>query len=542
MDNVMKNIVVSLVFSLTLLAAGSACAAEKRPNILLIIGDDISWKHFGSYGSQWVNTPSLDALAKSGVLFNNAFAAAPGCSPSRAALLTGRNIWEIEEAGSHGANFPRHLKVYPELFKNAGYAVASTGKAWGPGEYKINGRQHNPAGELMGKRKFDKKDLPATGISTKNYAENFRDFLNERPEGTPFAFWLGTHEAHDPIEYKSGVRNGKKLKDVVLPAFYPDTEEFRHALLDYAVEVEWFDRVIGQAVEVLREAGELENTLIVVTADNGMPLPRAKTNNYEYGVHMPLVISWQGKVKGNRTIDDMVSLIDLAPTFLEAANIPVPQEMTGRSLLNILGSTKEGLVDTSRTYVLSGRERHGAARKDNLSYPIRAMHTPSHTYIWNVKPERTPPDGYHSGKEGALGAEIKKAGLWELHYGFRPQDELYRRVDNGDSFENLAKNPEYKGLLNKLKHKLQGDLKAGGDARMLGFGDIWESYPRYGYIPAKHGGFAQSGVYNPKYVESARQGMKTAGIENDSYFERTKLPAPPRKVKNKKATKKVKKK
>ncbi|MCK4921353.1 MAG: BNR-4 repeat-containing protein, partial [Bacteroidales bacterium] len=528
----LKNILLSLF----LLVVVSVHAKNEGPNILLIIGDDISWKHFGCYGSDWINTPSVDALAKSGVKFNNAFAAAPGCSPSRAALLTGRYIWEIEEAGSHWSNFPRHLKVYPELFEKAGYAVASTGKPWAPGEYKINGREHNPAGKLVGNKTFEKEDLPAKGISPKDYAGNLRDFLSERPEGKPFCFWLGTHEAHLPIEYKSGIKNGKKPEDVDLPSFYPDAEELRIALSDFAIEVEWFDKVVGGAVEVLRETGELENTLIVVTADNGMPFPRAKANNYDFGVHMPLIISWAKITKGNRTVNDMVSLIDLAPTFLEAANLPVPEEMTGRSLLNILESKKQGVVDASRTYVLSGRERHGYARENNWSYPIRAMHTLDYTCIWNPKPERFI-DGNADEKKtkDPVILALKREGFWELCYGSRPEYELYSRVENGDCLHNLAEKPKYQKQMNELKQTMQADLKKEGDPRVLGYGDIWESYPRYGGISGKYGGFSQSGVYNPEYVQSARDGMEKAGITNDAYFERTKLTPP--KPKAKKGTK-----
>src|SRR5690554_2681597 len=127
---------------------------SKPPNILFAISDDQSYPHASAYGSQWVQTPAFDRVAEEGVLFLNAFSASPGCSPSRAALLTGRNAWQIEDAGTHASEFPSKFVVYPDLLENAGYFVGYTQKGWGPGNWKISGRTRNPAGELYNKHKL----------------------------------------------------------------------------------------------------------------------------------------------------------------------------------------------------------------------------------------------------------------------------------------------------------------------------------------------------------------------------------------------------
>ena len=515
-----------------LVVAGSSSAVfaaeanvKRQPNILLAIGDDISWQHFGCYGSNFVETPAFDNLARTGVKFTNAFCSAPGCSPSRAALLTGKHIWEIEEAGTHASNFPAHLKVYPELLEDSGYFTGYTGKPWGPGNWAFNGRTQNPAGSAFNKCKYKKKDLPGKGISTTNYAENFNQFLKKRPADKPFCFWFGAHEAHRQLDFKSGVRNGKKLSDAVVPGFLLDNATTRHDMLDYAVEVEWFDSQLGKMVQMLKEAGELENTIIVVTADNGMAFPRAKANNYEYGVHMPLIISWPGKIPGSRVIDDFVSLIDLAPTFLETAEVEVPKTMSGKSLLSILSSEREGIIDPKRDYILTGRERHAHAREDNLSYPIRAMHSAKYTYIRNLKPDRSPAGREYKDVDGCPSHTVMTkdidSHLSKLAYGIRPLEELYDREKDPYNLNNLAKNPEYVAVMGRMWEVMKEDLGKAGDPRIARYGDIWESYPRYSKM-RKYPGFNTSGKYNLEYVEKAKKAMAEAGVSNPGYEERAK--------------------
>jgi len=474
---------------------------EPRPNILLAISDDHSYPHCSIYGDKATRTPAFDRIAREGILFTNAFCASPGCSPSRAALLTGRNTWELEQAGTHASSFPKKYTVYPDILEKAGYFVGYTGKGWGPGNYKVSGRDRNPAGPAFQKRRM--KSPP--GISNRDYAANFADFLKARPKGKPFCFWFGGHEPHRRYQKGAGLKAGKKLADAKVPPFLPDTPEIRSDLLDYSVEIEWFDRHLGRIIKQLEEAGELDNTLILVTGDNGMPFPRAKANGYEFGIHVPLAVRWPKRIKPGRTVSDLVGFIDFAPTFLEAAGLTVPETMSGKSLMNIFTSRKSGRVDKSRQRVFSARERHSSSRYKNRTYPIRAMRTQRYLYIRNFRPKRWPagaPQKY--GSNGKLGPmhggyhdidacpsltflienRDKKpiSRFFHLAVDKRPGEELFDITSDPGNLRNLAADPQHAATLKRLRGEMETYLRKTGDPRVINGGDIYESYKRYSRI------------------------------------------------------------
>ena len=271
---------------------------EKKLNILFASSDDQSWAHTSQAGCSFVKTPAFDQIAKKGLVFTNAYASAPQCSPNRAAILTGRNIWQLEEAGTHSSYFPKKFTVFTDLLESAGYHVGYTGKGWGPGNYEDAGWPHNPVGKIYNKKRFDNQ--LTKGIVNVDYAANFADFMESKVQEQPFFFWFGCHEPHRAYEEGSGLKAGKNLKDVKVPGFLPDVGEVRSDLLDYAHEIEWFDKQLGKMLAYLDSIGQLENTMVVVTSDNGMPFPRAKANLYEYGVHMPLAVYMPGMdISGN---------------------------------------------------------------------------------------------------------------------------------------------------------------------------------------------------------------------------------------------------
>ena len=483
---------------------------KKRPNILLVISDDQSFPHTSAYGYEGISTPGFDRIAKEGVLFNNGFAGSPGCSPSRAALLTGRNCWQIEAAGTHASYFPKEYLTYPEILESAGYHVGFTGKGWAPGNFEISGRTQNPAGKSW----RDLKLKAPEGISDVDYAANFEAFLKEKDETQPFCFWMGGHEPHRKFGKGLGVENGKSLEEIEVPAFLPDREEIRSDIADYLFEIEWFDRHLQKAIQLLEEKGELDNTLIIVTSDNGMAFPRAKANLYEYGFHVPLAIRWGSEVKGNRVSDDLVGFTDLAPTILEATGVTHSGEfpMAGKSLMNILNSDKDGVGDQERKAVYSSRERHSSSRFHSLSYPQRCIRTSEYLYIKNFKPERWPagtPQKYGAGnypkpeevRNKILGGIdggyhdidacptfdylIESKGEEELGKYFqwsiakRPGEELYDINNDPSCLHNLAGDPAFADLKASLSQQLMTYLKETNDPRVGEKGDIWETYPRY---------------------------------------------------------------
>jgi uncharacterized sulfatase len=523
-----QNPVLIATFSALILAGMLSCSSNKtveskHPNILFAIADDQSFPYASAYGEFGVKTPAFDRVAKAGVLFTNAFVAAPQCSPSRAAILTGKNIWQLEEAGTHSSYFPKKFTVFTDLLEKAGYNIGFTGKAWGPGNWGDAGWTRNPVGPEFNSKKLD--SVPVTGIHKIDYFENFKDFYSQKTENNPFFFWYGGHEPHRDYEDRSGTKAGKTLSSAVVPAFLPETDLIKSDMLDFAFEIEWFDAQLGKMLQFLDEKGELENTIIVVTADNGMPFPSAKANLQEYGTHVPLAICWPKKIKGNRVVLDLVGMIDLAPTFLEIAEIAEKPEMTGKSLSKILFSEKQGVVDPDRKYVFTGRERHTHARPDNLGYPARAVRTADYLYVLNFKPDRWPagdpaPEealnpaaekgvkallpGYHDvdnspSKQFLLDNKEAWPKYFDLAYSKRPAEQLYDIKNDPGCINDLANNPEYHKVKEELKIILLNELTKQGDPRVLGNGDVFESYPRFAGM-RDFPGFKERGKYNPEYL------------------------------------------
>ena len=482
---------------------GVTMEAAERPNILLAISDDQSFAHTSAAGYAAVSTPAFDRVAREGVLLTQAFCGSPGCSPSRASLLTGRYPWQLEQAGTHASSFPARYAVYPDLLEAAGYFVGYTGKGWGPGNWQAGGRQRNPAGPAFNRRKLPTRS--PSGVSGTDYAGNFADFLAQRPAGRPFCFWYGGHEPHRGFHRDSGVASGKREAEATVPPFLPAAPEVRRDLLDYCLEIEHFDRQLGKMISLLEEAGELDNTLIVVTSDNGMAFPRAKANCYEYGVHVPMAVRWPGHVTAGRRVDDLVSFVDLAPTFLAAAELEPPAEMVGRSLLALLGAAGEGIVETQRDAVYSARERHSSSRYNNWTYPQRAIRTHDYLLVRNFRPERWPagapqkfdapgrlgpPHGGYHDIDGSptLSFLIRHRDdeatgrFFHLAVDKRPGIELFDIRRDPGCLNNLAGDSAYAQTRDQLLARLEAYLRKTGDPRVLDGGEVFESYRRYSPI------------------------------------------------------------
>ncbi|MCL4694300.1 MAG: sulfatase [Candidatus Hydrogenedentes bacterium] len=478
----------------------SSAPKPKRPNILFAIADDWSWPHASMYGAPEISTPAFDRVAREGMVFHNAFTAAPQCSPNRAALLTGRHIWQIEEAGTHASIFPTTYPVFTDLLEDAGYHVGYTRKGWGPGDWKRGGWSRNPAGPEYSERTLD--NVPYDGLANVDYTGNFDVFLEARPDGAPFFFWYGSSEPHLRYEQGSGIRSGKNHVRVRVPEFLPDDPTVRSDMLDYFVEIEWFDSQLALMLQRLDELGELDNTVVVVTSDNGMPFPRAKANLYDYGTHVPFAIRWPERFPQGRSTDALMSFVDFAPTFLDLAGVNVPETMVGATMTPLLA----GKTDSYRDHVVTGRERHTHARYDNWGYPSRAIRTEDYLYIRNFKPDRWPagdPPEYHDIDESPTKRLVMEGSEWaellEAAVGKRPEDELYAIQEDPACLNNLASDPAHQRIMDRLRDNLMSLLTEQGDPRALGTGDIFESYPRVSPMRPELGGFAERGEYNPAY-------------------------------------------
>jgi arylsulfatase A-like enzyme len=471
--------------------ANDQATIRSRPNILLAIADDWGYGHAGAYGCKWTKTPAFDRVARDGLLFTRAYTPNAKCAPSRACLLTGRNSWQLEAACNHICFFPTKFKTYCEALADHGYFVGKTTKGWGPGV--ANDEAGKP--RLMAGRGFDsRKEKPTTsGISNNDYAGNFADFLQAAPAGKPWCFWYGAVEPHRAYEYGSGVaKGGKRLSDIDrVPAYWPDNETVRNDMLDYALEIEHFDSHVAKMLEMIEQRGELENTLVIVTSDHGMPFPRAKGNAYEASNHVPLAIMWKAGIQQpGRVVGDYVSFVDLAPTILEAADLSWQdsgmQPAVGVGLDDVFRQTRP--IRSSRDHVLIGQERHDVGRPHDWGYPIRGIVSNDWLYLRNYEPTRwpacNPETGYLNCDGGATKTVVLQARtdpqprrFWQLCFGKRAGEELYHLATDPDCVNNLAEEPQHPQRKRELQEKMVAELKAQQDPRMFGQGHVFEEYP-----------------------------------------------------------------
>ncbi|MDZ7692228.1 MAG: sulfatase [Balneolaceae bacterium] len=501
---------------------------DQRPNILFAVADDASFPHMGAYGTDWIETPAFDRVADQGILFTRAFTPNPKCAPSRSIILTGRNSWQLEEAANHWADFPTKFKVYTEVLAEHGYHVGSTGKGWAPGVAETeSGQPRHLAGQPYNEHQ---QQSPTSGISSNDYAGNFEAFLEEKSGDAPFAFWYGGYEPHRSYEFLSGVEQGGKNTSEIdqVPAFWPDTDSVRIDMLDYAYEIEHFDQHLGRMLALLEEHGELENTIVVVTADNGMPFPRVKGQTYERSAHLPLAIMWPASIENpGRVVDDFVSFADFAPTFLEVAGVQWENSgmhpAAGHSLTDILYSDSTGQVNPERDHVLLGKERHDIGRPYDWGYPIRGIVRGDMLYLRNFEPARWPAGNPQTGYLNTDGSPTKTYVLdhrttrgmyhfWEWNFGKRPAEELYNIVDDPYCLNNLADDPSYTGEKSRLKTELHQKLKQQQDPRMFGRGYVFDGY-RY----------MDEGNVNFYHRYISGEQMNTGWV-NDSDFEEEPLP------------------
>jgi len=461
-----------------------------RPNILFCIADDQSFPHAGAYGCDWVKTPSFDRIAQQGILFNRAFTPNAKCAPSRSCIVTGRNSWQLEAAANHWCYFPPKFKTYAEALIEKGYFVGHTLKGWAPGIVKTAEGERR---ELLGPAFNEHKIKPPTDfISGNDYAGNFETFLESKPEGEPFCFWYGSVEPHRAYEYQSGVNKaGKSLSDIdEVPPYWPDCDTVRNDMLDYAMEVEYFDSHIGRMLKTLEDKGMLENTLVIVTSDHGMPFPRVKGMPNMIANRVPLAMMWPGGIKQpGRVHDGIISFTDFAPTFLELAGISVEesgmQAMEGHSMVSLL---EGGSVSPGREFMVFGKERTDVGRPDDVGFPARGIVNEDHVYIMNIHPERWPAGNPETGYLDTDGSPTKsyilndrrkkgESWFWQQNFGKKPAEELYDFKKDPWLLENLAEIPGFQDVKSALKKQLIEELEAEGDPRMFGKGEEFDKFP-----------------------------------------------------------------
>ena len=510
-----KLIICSTLLVITLTNSASA---DDRPNILFCFSDD-----WGRYASIYrdperpglndvIETPALDAIGRSGVVFNNAFVPAPTCKPCRASVTTGMPFYRCgSEAFLHNQEFGKandpykSLPGFSEILVRNGYHVMHWGKTTSKPAKRTDRNNMLPICNFS-----QAVSAAADGEARKQeifsfVRSNFHDFLDKRSDDKPFFYWFGPHNSHRQWTKGSGKEvwglDPDSLKGK-LPAFLPDVHEVREDVADYLGEALAWDAMVKELIEELEARGELDNTLIIVSGDHGMPgMPRGKCNLHDFGSMVSLLVSWPERAKAGRKVDDYVSLMDIAPTVLEAAGIEPPEHMLAKSLLPLLTSEKNGIVNPARDHVIIGRERHvGQAQPDRMPYASRAIRTADYLLIRNFKPDRLPmgvvydsaaspedllqnhylayPDMDASPTKVFLMTNREThAKYFEYAFTARPEFELYNLKRDPDQVENVASNPEYAEALQALTDRLMMTLRNTGDPRVLGDGKTFDEKP-----------------------------------------------------------------
>ncbi len=438
---------------------------EARPNILILMADDWNWPQSAGVLDPNLRTPTFDRIAAEGVSFRHAFVNSPSCTPSRAAMLTGMHPWMLQTGVHLWGALPASFDTYTDALEEAGYLVGYSGKGWGPGYLAEARREDNPAGRIV------VGDPPGRAWDSRDRVGTFEDFLARRDDGQPFHFWFNTSEPHRPYEWQSGLSRGMRLEDVVVPPTLPDTEETRTDLADYYYEVEAFDAAAAELIAHLEEIDELDNTLVVMTGDNGMPFPRAKMTLYDLGTRVPLAVRWPARIgRRPRVVDDFVTLADLAPTFLEAVGLEPIAGMSAQSFLYALTAGRDGFVDGNRTRVFASIELHCGR------YPMRSIRTAEYLYVRNYEPERPvnvcadyweSEAGYSPTWISVLALE-PTSDMYRRIVGARPPEELYDVAADPYQRDNVAAAPAYAEIRRMLAEELEAELRRTGDPRAEG--------------------------------------------------------------------------
>ncbi len=512
---------------------------SEKPNIIFLFADD--WGKYASVydrieGGNTINslidTKHIDRIADDGVVFTNAHVPVPSCTPCRSSILNGQYFYKTGMGAIlQGAVWDSSILSYPPLMRENGYHIGYTYKAWAPGDrvnapfgggaeskldseetkvrresitgripyfvnledelaYEKAGYNFNHSSQNVRQRKSREKAIEELLHEVK---ENFRSFLEANNGDKPFHYWFGPTNTHRGCVNGSGEDiwglNPDDLKGK-MPGFIPDVHDILEDFNDCLGEALAWDAAVGVIMDLLAEYDLEEKTVVVISGDHGIPgFPRAKTNLYSFGTEVALIIKWPKHFKGNRVVDDFVNLMDLAPTFLDIAGIDIPEIMDGKSLVPVLRSEKEGLVNEKNNYVLTGCERHVAgAREGNLPYPQRAIQIENYLYIRNFKPDRWSIGTVEKGLRDIDGGPTKSWFLsnrnnseykqeWHLAFGKRPYEELYDLSSDPYEMNNLAGEEEYDSIKTEMAGMLDSLMVLTNDPRLNNENCIFDRLP-----------------------------------------------------------------
>ncbi|WPP51819.1 sulfatase-like hydrolase/transferase [Catalinimonas niigatensis] len=417
---------VSLAFLLILLSRAESKAQQQtdQPNILWIVSEDNS-PLIGAYGDEFATTPNIDQLASEGVLYQNAFAAAPVCAPSRSTLITG--VWPTSMGTQHMRStypIPEMIKFFPRYLREAGYYTSNNVK-----------------------KDYNTVDQPEAWDESSNQAT-----YKNRKEGQPFFSVFNTtisHESslHEPLA--SLVHDPEK---VPIPPYHPRTPEMKHDWAQYYDKVQMMDAKVGEVLKELEASGLAENTIVFYYSDHGGVLGRSKRFMYESGLHIPLIIRFPEKYQhlapgkaGSKT-DRIVTFVDFAPTILSMAGVKIPEYMQGQAFLGEqqlepreYAQAFRGRMDERIDMSRSVRDKKYRYIRNYLPHKIYAQYI---EYLWRAPSMRSWEQAYHAGELNEVQAKF---------FGTKPVEELYDVEADPHNVTNLAEDPQHQSILQRMR-------------------------------------------------------------------------------------------
>ena len=446
-------VVLTLAVSAWQVSGAAASGAPARPNIVLIIADDMAWDDCGAYGHPKIRTPNLDRLAREGMRFDRAFLTCSSCSPSRSSLITGRYPHSTDAEQLHWP-LPGEQVTFVEHLKRAGYWTAQAGK-WHLGEaVKDRFDVVHEAGTGGFQLPAGTKPGATAGVMKQAKDESgcaqWLPTLRERPRDRPFFLWLAAFDPHRDYE-ENILPRPHTPADVMVPPYLPDVPETRKDLALYYDEITRLDEHVGRVLAELETQGVADNTVILVLSDNGRPFPRCKTTLYDSGIRTPLLVRWPGKVQRGSSSGSLVSAVDLAPTLLEVAGVARPGSIQGRSFAPLFADPRTKV----REHIFAEHNWH------DFDAHARAVRSERFKYIRNFAPElpNTPPaDAVRSLTFRAM-RRLRDAGqLTAAQLGcFQkpvPAEELYDLAADPHELRNLAGEPALAGTVEALRGEL----------------------------------------------------------------------------------------
>ncbi len=442
----------------------------KTPNIILIVADDHGTDALGCYGNPVIKTPNLDKLAAEGTRFTNAFCTAASCSPSRAVILSGvqnhtNGMYGLQHSIHHFTSFD-NVKSLPVILTENGYRTGRVGKYHVAPDAVYKFQEALSAGTA--------NDPGSLGRNAPKMAEISREFITKETD-KPFFLYFATDDPHrsntnlpdgspdfvnpgpNLFGNRKGGYNGVTAikytpEQVIVPPFLPDNRQCREELAQYYQSVSRLDQGIGKLIQILKETGKYDNTVIIYISDNGMAFPGAKTTLYDAGMRLPCIVRDPAQSSKGIVNQAMISWVDITPTILDFAGVSTKEKFQGRSFKSILtGSSANGWDEVYASH---------SFHEITMYYPMRVIRTRKYKFIYNIAHELQFP----------MALDLQKSYTWKSViqnkmpvYGkrktnqllHRPEFEFYDLEKDTDEIRNVAARPEYKKVFENLLLKLK---------------------------------------------------------------------------------------